>query len=279
MLPVQRYGGLRVLRLVRTVRRRIRVRMNTRFFAYRCFPALTRTTAIAAVVLPFCLTCPSEGNATGEQDEPGQAIKAQGSRDGDHRAVEETDGEGIEQVHGKTGEDIASQCNTCHGEGGHSTTPEIPSIGGFSAFAIVDLLDTYRMGLRTPTTVDLPDGTETDMEQVVHALSEDDQWAVAEYYSMQPWRPREQNFDADLAARGARIHDEKCDKCHHDGGRDPEFDLPITAGQWREYLVAEFENFDSGRRALSTKMKEKYDTLSASGKRAIIELYVSAGKY
>ena len=78
-------------------------------------------------------------------------------------------------------------------------------------------------------------------------------------------------------ARGARIHDEKCDKCHHDGGRDPEFDLPITAGQWREYLAAEFESFDSGRKALSKKTKEKYDTLSAADRQAIIELYVSRG--
>ena len=174
---------------------------------------------------------------------------------------------------------MSAKCDECHGEGGRSETPDIPSIGGFTDFAIVELLDTYQMGLRTPRTVALPDGTETDMGQIAQALSDDDAWAVAEYYSRQTWRPHEQRFDADLAAAGARIHDEKCDKCHHDGGRDPEFDLPITAGQWREYLVAEFENFDSGRRALSKKMKEKYDTLSAADKRAIIELYVSAGEY
>ena len=206
-------------------------------------------------------------------------IGEQGSRETDQKPAQETGGGDVEPARQKTGEEIASQCNECHGEEGHSETPDIPSIGGFSSFAIVDLLDTYRMGLRTPRTVDLTDGTETDMKQVVDALSEDDQWAVADYYAMQPWRPHEQTFDADLAARGAGIHDEKCDKCHHDGGRDPEFDLPITSGQWREYLAAEFENFDSGRRALSKKMKEKYDTLSAADKQAIIELFVSAGDY
>ena len=232
-----------------------------------------------AIVLLFWLIWPSEGVGADRDNNIAPAIEAQKGRATDQQPAQETGGEGVESVRQKTGEEIASQCNECHGEGGHSETPDIPSIGGFSSFAIVDLLDTYRMELRTPRAVELPDGAETDMKQVANALAEDDAWAVADYYSKQPWRPHEQSFDADLAARGARIHDEKCDKCHHDGGRDPEFDLPITSGQWREYLVGEFENFDSGRRALSKKMKEKYDTLSAADKQAIIELYVSAGNY
>ena len=39
----------------------------------------------------------------------------------------------------------------------------------------------------------------------------------------------------------------------------------------------EFEDFDSGERKMSRKMKEKYDTLSAEDKKAILELYVSGG--
>ena len=178
-----------------------------------------------------------------------------------------------------TGNELVDRCNACHGEGGQSDTPDIPSIGGFTDFAIMELFNTYRLGLRKARTVALLDGTETNMEEVVASLSEEDEWTVSAYFSKQRWRPPDQPFDADLAALGAEIHDERCDNCHHDGGRDPDFDLPITAGQWREYLVAEFDNFDSGRRKMSEKMKKKYDTLTAADKRAIIELYVSAGKY
>ena len=174
---------------------------------------------------------------------------------------------------------VAKHCNQCHGENGHSETPDIPSIAGFSMLATMDLLDTYRMGLRAARTVKLPDGTETNMEEVAESLSEEDELEVVIYYANQQWRPRLQPFDADLARRGAVVHEEKCDRCHYEGGRDPESDLPLSAGQWREYLEAEFENFDSGRRAMSDKMKEKYDTLSAADKQAIIELYVSAGNY
>ena len=179
----------------------------------------------------------------------------------------------------KSGEEVAEQCNACHGAGGHSETPDIPSIAGYSMLATMDLLDTYRMGLRQARTVTLPDGSETNMEEVANALSDADEFAVVIYYANQKWRPQRQPFDAELARRGAEIHAERCEKCHYDGGRDPESDLPISAGQWREYLAAEFDNFDAGRRAMSEKMREKYDTLSAADKRAIIELYVSAGNY
>ena len=143
----------------------------------------------------------------------------------------------------------------------------------------MDLLDTYRMGLRQARTVTLPDGSETNMEEVANALSEADEFAVVIYYANRKWRPHDQPFDPELARRGAGIHAERCENCHYEGGRDPSSDLPVSAGQWREYLVAEFDNFDSGRRAMSDKMREKYDTLSPADKRAIIELYVSAGNY
>lgn len=179
----------------------------------------------------------------------------------------------------QTGAELARQCDACHGEGGHSETRDIPSIAGFSMLAMMDLLDTYRMGLRTARTVALPDGSETNMEEVAAELSDADEWEVVIHYANQEWRPQEQPFDADLAKRGAEIHAERCERCHYDGGRDPESDLPIAAGQWRDYLETEFRNFDTGRRAMSDKMREKYDTLSAADKQAIIELYVSAGRF
>ena len=218
---------------------------------------------------------PLQGPVADERDDaphPAQALRTSKPDAADSRELQSP------SPH-KTGEEVAEQCNECHGEGGHSETPDIPSIAGFSMLATMDLLDTYRMGLRQARTVTLPDGSETNMEEVANALSDADEFAVVVYYANQKWRPHNQPFDAELARRGAGIHAERCEKCHYEGGRDPSSDLPVSAGQWREYLVAEFDNFDSGRRAMSDKMREKYDTLSPSDKRAIIELYVSAGKY
>ena len=155
----------------------------------------------------------------------------------------------------------------------------MPSIGGFSEFAIMDLLDSYRLGFRQPRTVTLQDGSETDMARIVDSLSDEDIEAVALYYAEQEWVPHRQPFHESLARRGARIHSVKCGKCHPRGGSVPEADHALLAGQWREYLAAEFRDFDSGARRMTDRMKERYDTLSQPDKAALLEYYVSAGRY
>ena len=183
-------------------------------------------------------------------------------------------------LHAETGEEIANRlCADCHGEHGRSETRDIPSIGGFSEYAIIDLLDTYRHGFRKARTVTLDDGSENDMQQVVDALSADEIEAVAFYYSEQEWHPHPQPFDAELARRGAAIHSRKCGKCHPKGGSVPDADHALLAGQWRDYLARELKNFTSGERRMADKMKKKFDTLSEADKDALLELYVSAGKY
>ena len=178
------------------------------------------------------------------------------------------------------GEEIAERaCRECHGPGGRSAQPDIPSIGGFSAFATMDLLDSYLLGFRQARAVTLEDGSETDMLAVAEALSADAIEAVAVYYAAQTWQPHAQPFDAELARRGARIHARKCAKCHLKEGSVPEADHALLSGQWRAYLAAEFRDFDSGARRMADKMKQKYDTLSATDKAALLELYVSAGRY
>ena len=177
------------------------------------------------------------------------------------------------------GAQLAQQCNECHGAGGRSENPQVPSIGGFTEFAIMDLLELYASGQRPARPAQLADGTETDMNAIVRTLTVDEIEAVAIYYSQQQWRPHLQAFDAALARRGAVIHARKCAKCHPKGGSVPEADLAITAGQWREYLETEFRNFDAGTRPMTAKMQRKYETLSAADKQAIIELYVSAGDF
>ena len=180
------------------------------------------------------------------------------------------------------GADVASlvqECDGCHGEGGRSADPEVPSIGGFSDYAIMDLLESYRTGFREGGAAKRPDGTETNMNEIANALTEAEVEAVAAYYAEQPWRPHEQAFDAALARRGERVHSRKCDKCHLQGGRLAESDLAITAGQWRPYLAAQFQAFDEGRRRMAPKMRKRYESLSERDKAAIVELYVSAGDF
>ncbi|MCY4128869.1 MAG: hypothetical protein OXG15_06460 [Gammaproteobacteria bacterium] len=172
-----------------------------------------------------------------------------------------------------------SECGVCHGEKGVSEKPLIPSIGGFSESAILDLLTTYENDFRKARRVTLDDGTETDMIEVIEAFSQSELEAFALYYSQQTWMPIEQAYDREVAAEGAKLHKVKCNKCHINGGSVPESDHALMAGQWRDYLKGEFKNFDDGSRRMSSKMQQKYETLNAEGKQAIIEFYVSAGDF
>ena len=173
--------------------------------------------------------------------------------------------------------EISERCDLCHGTNGRSTNEDVPSIGGFSEYGIVDLLESFRNGNREARLYKTPDGEETDLQQISRSLSEEDTVAVAQHYAKQKWQPQEQAFDIAQARRGARVHDIKCDKCHSEYGGVAEDDFAIMLGQWREYLEMEFQDFDSGARKMAPKMKEKYDTISAQDKQAILELYVSGG--
>ena len=179
----------------------------------------------------------------------------------------------------EVGEIAESECGICHGEKGVSAKPSIPSIGGFSESAILDLLTTYENDFRKARRVQLEDGTETDMIEVLEAFSQTELEAIALYYSQQTWTPIEQDYEREVAAEGARLHKAKCNKCHIKGGSVPESDHALMAGQWRKYLEGEFRNFDDGSRRMSSKMQQKYETLNAEGKQAIIEFYVSAGDF
>lgn len=178
---------------------------------------------------------------------------------------------------GEVGAELAQTCNECHGEGGRSNDPNVPSIGGFSEFAIVDLLETYRTGQRPAYPAERRDGSETDMVEIAQALTEAEIEAVSSYFARQTWRPHAQPHDVEQARRGARVHAVKCGKCHLKGGSIAEADLAITAGQWRDYLQAQFRRFDAGTRPMSAKMSQRYESLSAADKLAIIEFYVGGG--
>ena len=174
--------------------------------------------------------------------------------------------------------DLTHACDDCHGTDGRSEDPEIPSIGGFSEFAIMDLMQTYRDGLREGRRMERSDGTETDMVEVSQALTDEELETVALHYADKTWTPHPQPFDAQRAKRGKAVHRVKCAKCHIEGGSIPEADLAILAGQWRDYLASQFQAFDDKTRRMVPKMQSKYESLSDSDKQALIEFYVSAGE-
>ncbi len=176
-------------------------------------------------------------------------------------------------------EDIARGCMDCHGQDGLSTEPDVPVIAGYSAQYIIDSMIAYREGERPATESKYRHGdtsrAPTDMKAIADKLGEADTEAAAKFFAAREFVPRKQTFDAAKAARGAKIHDDECEKCHEDGGTVAEDDAGILGGQWMKYLEHAFSEYASGKRSMPKKMQPKMDKLDAADVEALIHYYGS----
>lgn len=166
-------------------------------------------------------------------------------------------------------------CAGCHGEDGNSTDGKVPSIAGFSVDGLVEMTMAYKSGDRTGDKYTPEGGKETDMNAITKDMSEADITAVSEFFSGKGFKAADQEADAALAATGAKIHKDSCEKCHSEGGKSAEDDTAIMAGQWKPYLTKEFGKFTDGSRDMSKKMKKKFSALSDDDKKALLEYYAS----
>jgi len=176
--------------------------------------------------------------------------------------------------------EITAECDQCHGDNGISEHGEIPTIAGLSEFVLSDTMLTFRDRARPCREIEFPDGdaahAPTSMCDEAGELSDADIEALAKHYAAQAFVPAQQEFDAARAEAGAAIHREKCEKCHTDGGSNPDDDAGILAGQWRPYLEQAFADYDSGEReVLDEKMQEKLDELDAEMIDALLNYYAS----
>ncbi len=160
---------------------------------------------------------------------------------------------------------LAFQCAGCHGFNGHSVGPATPSIAGFSQEYFVQAMMDYKEGNRYATI----------MDRIAWGYSEAEIEAMAEFFAAQPYLPAQQDFDADLAARGAEIHGSSCNNCHSEGGTYPELDSAQLAGQWIPYLEDAFEDFIEHGRPQPRGMQRRLADFSDADVQALIHYYAS----
>lgn len=165
-----------------------------------------------------------------------------------------------------SGEMLAGNCAGCHGVGGNSVGPAAPSIAAMDPMVFVDTMEAFQSG-ETYSTV---------MGRLAKGYSEDELEKMAAYFHAQQYRPAEQSYDKTLAAKGARLHDKYCEKCHVDGGKPlvDEEDYNILAGQWVPYLRYTMSDFIEDRREMEKKMRRKLEQmLEAEGDAGLDALY------
>ena len=174
---------------------------------------------------------------------------------------------------------VVEDCNGCHGDNGVSQWNDVPTIAGIPEFVHSDALYVYRDNERPCAESEYRQGDTskpaTTMCAVVAELDDDTIDAVAAHYAELPFVAAKQEFDADKAAAGKAIHDEHCDKCHSDGGSNPDDEAGILAGQWMGYLETTFAQYAADERDQPSKMRDKMEGLSDADTTALIHYYAS----
>jgi cytochrome c553 len=130
-------------------------------------------------------------------------------------------------------------CAACHGEGGNSTNPQIPSIAGQPRLFIENQLILFREELRKSD----------QMLPVVKGLKDPEIVKLAEHFSKLQAKPMEAgNPDPGLAKRGSqRAKELRCGICHLSDYRGQN-QIPRLAGQREAYLEAEMRAYRDGKR-------------------------------
>ena len=174
---------------------------------------------------------------------------------------------------------VVENCNGCHGNDGVSQWSDVPTIAGVSEFVHSDALYIFRDEARPCTETEYKQGDTsrpaTTMCAVVADMSDDMIDEVAAYYAAKPFVAAKQDFDAALAEAGKAIHEAECDRCHSEGGSNPEDDAGILAGQQMGYLKDTFAEYRSGEREQPKKMEEKLSALSDDDIKALVNFYAS----
>jgi len=82
-----------------------------------------------------------------------------------------------------------------------------------------------------------------------------------------------------MAAKGAKLHDKYCEKCHSEGGSLADDDAGILAGQWMAYTHWQIEDALSGAREFDKKMikqlKKLHKKEGDAGIMALLHYYSS----
>jgi cytochrome c553 len=138
------------------------------------------------------------------------------------------------------GKAAAAGCAGCHGEGGISKTPGMPSLVGFDPKYLVAAMNAYRNGARKHDM----------MKSLLAGLNEPDLNNIALYYALQkPARAQTPLTGDQAAGKAAAV---ACAACHGEQGVSPGPPNPSLAGQDAQYLAVALQAYKDGSRNEAT---------------------------
>lgn len=138
----------------------------------------------------------------------------------------------------EAGRQMAQVCVACHGPGGNSTNPAVPTLAAQPQQFIVTQLFMFREGKRI----------DAQMSPFAAKLSNANLNDLAAYFSAQPLVPTARAIAPDKAAAGRRIAEQhNCVACHAANLMGQQH-IPRLAGQQAEYLRTQLRGFKASTR-------------------------------
>lgn len=184
---------------------------------------------------------------------------------------------------------LAHACSGCHGDRGVSVGLNMPSLAGQRKEYFVMAMKGFRSGER-PATV---------MDRLAKGYSDTEIEAMGDYFAAQPPVRQNSPVDAKLVEKGKTVYtkqckychldnsrlwglmhirgeyDRQCRRCHAASGPDAKDDVPVIAGQWRDYLAIQMQDFKSGRRKMAENKAQKVNALSREDLEAVVHFCAS----
>ncbi|MCW8962175.1 MAG: c-type cytochrome [Gammaproteobacteria bacterium] len=169
---------------------------------------------------------------------------------------------------GASGAMLGNTCAGCHGTDGVSAGPA-PTIAGMSAPYFTETMQAFRSA----------EIKSTIMTRIAKGYTDADLDAMAAHFAKKKFSRASQSADAGAAARGEKLHDKYCEKCHEDAGANAKDDSGFLAGQHKLYLQYTLSDFMDGSREPSKKMKKKLMSMHKKagdkGLADLVEYYAS----
>jgi cytochrome c553 len=138
----------------------------------------------------------------------------------------------------EAGRKKAQACIACHGPGGNSSNPAVPSLAGQPQQFIVTQLIMFRLGNRK----------DPQMSPAAANLTNTDLNDLAAFFSAQKSTSAPRAIDPSRAAAGRRLTEQHhCVACHGPALKGQQH-VPGLAGQQRQYLRTQLIGFKAGTR-------------------------------
>ncbi len=134
------------------------------------------------------------------------------------------------------GRAAAAGCAGCHGEGGISKTPGMPSLVGLDPKYLAAAMNAYKSGQRKHDM----------MKSLLAAVSEADFNNIALYYALQ--KPARAQTASSGNATAGKVASAACGACHGELGLSGTPTTPSLAGQDAQYFAAALRAYKDGSR-------------------------------